>query len=216
MKNILIVGSGSSIARETMEKLQDHNLIACSRENGLMVTDESTYPAFDGPLHGLLYAPGTINLKPFGQLKEADFRADWEINVLGLIVALKKYQQSLLAEGASVVAFSTVAVQTGMPFHTSVAAAKGALEGLVRSLAAEWAPKIRVNAIAPSLTDTPLAVRLLRNEKQVEAATERHPLKRIGKATDIAAAAAFLLSEESSWITGQVLAVDGGLSALKV
>lgn len=216
MKNILIVGWGSSIARETAERLQQHNMITCSRESGLAVTDESTYPHIDGPLHGLLYAPGTINLKPFGQLKESDFRSDWEINVLGLITALKKYQQNLLAEGASVVAFSTVAVQTGMPFHTSVAAAKGALEGLVRSLAAEWAPKIRVNAIAPSLTDTPLAVRLLRNEKQAEAAAERHPLKRTGKAADIAAAAAFLLSDESSWITGQVLAVDGGLSALKV
>lgn len=112
--------------------------------------------------------------------------------------------------------FSTVAVQQGMPFHASVASAKGAIEGLVRSLAAEFAPKIRVNAIAPSLTDTPLAAKLLSSEEKRKASNEIHPLKRLGQSNDIANLASFLLSEELSWITGQVIHADGGLSTLRV
>mgnify|MGYP000155808720 CR=1 FL=1 len=130
---------------------------------------------------------------------------------------LKLVQKQLKKSNqASVVLFSTVAVQQGMPFHASVAAAKGAVEGLTRSLAAEWAPKIRVNCIAPSLTDTPLAGRLLATPEKKEAAGNRHPLKRVGTAEELGNIATFLLSENSSWITGQVIGVDGGLSALKV
>lgn len=177
---------------------------------------QPNFLAFNQPLDGLVYCPGTINLKPFNTLKVTDFQHDLEVNFLGLVKTLQTYYPLLkLSEQASVVLFSTVAVQTGMSFHTSVAAAKGAVEGLSRALAAEWAPKVRVNTIAPSLTETPLAQRLLRNEKQVNASIDRHPMKRIGQAEDIAQMAAFLLSDKASWITGQVIQVDGGLSAIK-
>jgi len=171
-------------------------------------------------LHGLVYCPGSINLKPFSNLREKHFQQDFEINVLGLVKTLKKYAPALKAgssEGkpSSVLAFSSVAVQTGMAYHASVAAAKGAVEGVVRSLAAEWVPHIRVNAIAPSLVDTPLASRLLRNDAQRESSAERHPLKRIGNASDIASAAVYLLHPDSGWITGQVLAIDGGMSSVR-
>jgi NAD(P)-dependent dehydrogenase (short-subunit alcohol dehydrogenase family) len=136
---------------------------------------------------------------------------------MGAVRTLQQVQPLLMAsEQSSVVFFSTVAVQTGMPFHASVAAAKGALEGLGRSLAAEWAPKVRVNVIAPSITDTPLANRFLNNDAKKEKAALRHPLKRVGTTTDVAQLAAFLLSEKSSWMTGQVLGLDGGMSALNV
>ncbi|MEM9025142.1 MAG: SDR family oxidoreductase, partial [Bacteroidota bacterium] len=187
------------------------------RRNHLVDVLNDPLPDLDVPLSGLVYCPGSINLKPFRGLSEEAFLEDWKINVLGAVRCLHHYEAALKASGhASVVLFSTVAVQTGMPFHASVAAAKGAVEGLTRSLAAEWAPTIRVNAIAPSVTDTPLAARLLRNERQMEAARERHPLKRYGAPEDIAGATAFLLSQEARWITGQVMAVDGGLGAIKL
>ncbi|MEP6597760.1 MAG: SDR family oxidoreductase, partial [Ginsengibacter sp.] len=116
---------------------------------------------------------------------------------------------------ASIVLFSTVAVQTGLPFHAQVAASKGALEGLTKALAAEFAPKIRVNCIAPSLTDTPLASSLLNTGQKAEANAQRHPLKRIGTTADIANLAEFILSDKASWITGQIIHVDGGISTLK-
>ena len=144
------------------------------------------------------------------------FREDFELNLLGAVRALKASMPALKAAPmASVVLFSTVAVTTGMPMHSSIAAAKGAVEGLTRSLAAELAPKIRVNAIAPSLTETPLAAKLLRTERQRTAAAERHPLAKVGDADDLAAAAEFLLSQEAKWITGQVLPVDGGIGSLR-
>ncbi len=120
------------------------------------------------------------------------------------------------AGNSAIVLFSTVAVKQGMPFHTSVAMAKGALEGLTRSLAAELAPKIRVNAVAPSITDTPLASRILNNEEKKQSSGDRHPLKRVGEASDIAQAASYLLTDESSWISGQILHVDGGMSSLRI
>jgi 3-oxoacyl-[acyl-carrier protein] reductase len=135
---------------------------------------------------------------------------------LGAVRSLKSVLSQLSASGnAAVVFYSTVAVQTGMPFHSSIAAAKGAIEGLTRSLAAEFAPKIRVNAIAPSLVDTPLALKFLNNDTKVEKANERHPLGRVGNAQEIAQATAFLLGEESSWMTGSVLQLDGGIGNLK-
>ena len=144
------------------------------------------------------------------------FEKDFQINVTGAINSLKSVLSRLSASGnASVVFFSTVAVQTGMPFHSSVAASKGAIEGLTRSLAAEFAPKIRVNAIAPSLVNTPLASKFLNNESKIEKANERHPLGRIGNAKEIAQAAGFLLGPESSWMTGRVLQLDGGIGNLK-
>lgn len=169
-------------------------------------------------IHGAIYCPGTITLRSFRSLQPADFRHDLEVNLLGAVRFLQACQPrlaSLDGRPASVVLFSTVAVGQGMPMHASIAAAKGAVEGLVRTLAAEWAPKVRVNAIAPALTDTPLAERLLSSPEKREAMAARHPLKRIGTAAEIAAVANFLLSKESDWMTGQVLGVDGGMSTLR-
>ncbi|MGB1411526.1 MAG: SDR family NAD(P)-dependent oxidoreductase, partial [Flavobacteriaceae bacterium] len=144
-------------------------------------------------------------------------QSDFDINVMGFVRSMKTVLPNLLvSEQASVVLYSTVAVKQGMPFHASVAAAKGALEGLTRSLAAEYAPKIRVNAVAPSLTQTPLAGKLLSSEEKIEKMNERHPLKRIGTPQDMAEITCFLLSESSSWMTGQILGVDGGMSSLKI
>jgi NAD(P)-dependent dehydrogenase (short-subunit alcohol dehydrogenase family) len=169
-------------------------------------------------LHGLAYCPGTIRLRPFRQLKRKEFVEDFEINLLGAVsviqAALPLLQRA--EPTASVVLFSTVAVGSGMPYHASVASAKGAVEGLTRSLAAELAPKIRVNAVAPSLTDTPLAARLLSTDDKRSEADRRHPLGRVGRAEDIARWACALLDEENGWITGQVIPVDGGMGALRL
>jgi NAD(P)-dependent dehydrogenase (short-subunit alcohol dehydrogenase family) len=180
------------------------------------VTDsEITLQGLPDELDGFIYCPGSINLKPFKMLSLDAFQKDLELNFTGLVKVLKEVMPKF-REGASLVFFSTVAVGTGMPFHTSVAAAKGAIEGFARALAAEYAPKLRVNVIAPSLVDTPLATRLLNNEKKQEKMAERHPLKRVGTPSDIAKMAAFLLSDDSSWMTGQVLGVDGGISTLNM
>lgn len=168
-------------------------------------------------IHGLVYLPGTINLKPFHRLTDDEMLEDFRINALYAARTIRNLLPLLKNSGdASVVLFSTVAVAQGMPFHSSVAMAKGAVEGLVRSLAAELAPRIRVNALAPSLTDTPLAAKILSSEDKKKASGERHPLKRIGSAGDLANAAMYLLSDDSSWVTGQVIHVDGGLSALRI
>ncbi len=175
-------------------------------------------PALELPdtLHGFVYFPGTINLKPFHRLTDEDFLEDLQVNLLGAIRLLRLALPALRKCGsASVVLFSTVAVKTGLPFHASIASAKGAVEGLARSLAAEWAPAIRVNCIAPSLTDTPLAADLLSADKKREAAAGRHPLNRIGDPEENARLLAFLLGDESGFMTGQVLRPDGGLSALR-
>jgi len=168
-------------------------------------------------IQGLIYCPGSIRLRPFHRLKAEDFLADFEISLLGAVKAIQACLPGLKRVDApgSIVLFSTVAVETGMPFHASIASSKGAVEGLTRSLAAELAPKIRVNAIAPSLTDTNLAKALLSDEGKQAAAAERHPLKRIGNPADIAAAAKFLLDDSASWITGQIIAVDGGMGAIR-
>lgn len=218
---ILLIGGNSGIGEALAGRLRDRGQTVItahrSAETPLDVTSDSpAFPDIDGPLGGLVYLPGSINLKPFSSLKAADFSNDFNINVLGAVKTLQHYQQALRdGQQASVVLFSTVAVGTGMAFHASVAAAKGAVEGLARSLAAEWAPAVRVNVLAPSLTDTPLAARLLRNDKQRDAGAERHPLLRIGTPDDIAAAADFLLNPANAWITGQVWNVDGGLGALR-
>lgn len=182
------------------------------------VTAPDPLPDPPEAIQGAVYCPGTVNLKSFRALSEDDFRRDWEVNLLGAVRFLKACQPRLAgADGkpASVVLFSTVAVGQGMPMHSSVAAAKGAVEGLVRSLAAEWAPKVRVNAIAPALVDTPLVERMLNPEEKRAAMDARYPLKRVGTPHDAAALARFLLSDESSWITGQVLGLDGGMSTLR-
>lgn len=228
-KNILIIGGSSGIGLALVELLSPENTVyIASRSNENLRDLHINHLPFDATtenldtsllpeqLDGFVYCPGSINLRPFKGLSVEAFEKDFQINVTGAINSLKPVLSHLSASGnASVVFFSTVAVQTGMPFHSSVAASKGAIEGLTRSLAAEFAPKIRVNAIAPSLVDTPLASKFLNNDVKKEKANERHPLGRIGSAKEIAQAATFLLGEESSWMTGRVLQLDGGIGNLK-
>lgn len=226
-KNYLIIGGNSGIGESLKEKLNENNhtvLVASRNGKGSpqsilfdATKDELNLDDLPPALNGLVYCPGTITLKPFHRISDSEYLEDFQINVLGAIRCIRQVLPLLKnSDQASIVMFSTVAVQQGMPFHASVASAKGAIEGLVRSLAAEFAPKIRVNAIAPSLTDTPLAAKLLSSEEKRKASNERHPLKRLGQSNDIANLASFLLSEESSWITGQVIHADGGLSSLRV
>jgi len=224
MKTYLFVGANSEIAKCAKTKLEDagHSVISISRsfdeqKSRQLIGDPVTndLPEITEPIDGLVYFPGSITLKPFRSLKEVDFQQDYNINVLGAIHSIQKYITNM-NEGAALVLFSTVAVQVGMPFHSSVAASKGAVEGLTRALAAEFAPKLRVNCIAPSLTNTKMATKFLNTEEKVASSAQRHPLKRVGKVDDLAAGILFLLGEESSWMTGQILHFDGGLSTLKV
>lgn len=229
-KNILLIGGSHGIGFEIALKIyKDHNIYIASRTSQNLGNLEVTYIPYDAStdeidtsllpeqLDGFVYCPGSINLKPFKMLSLEAFQEDMQINFMFLVKIMHTIIPHLKkSEQASIIFFSTVAVKVGMPFHTSVAAAKGAIEGFAKALAAEYAPKLRVNVIAPSLTDTPLAKRLLGNEKKREKMDQRHPLKRVGEAEDIANIAKFLLSDDSSWITGQVLGVDGGMSTLNV
>jgi NAD(P)-dependent dehydrogenase (short-subunit alcohol dehydrogenase family) len=228
-KNILIIGGSSGIGLALAEQLAPHNKVFIASRSGDAVQhldiqhisydatqDDLDTSQLPEELHGFIYCPGSINLRPFKGLKLEAFQSDFEVNFLGAVRSLKSVLSHLSASGnAAVVLYSTVAVQTGMPFHSSVAASKGAIEGLTRSLAAEFAPKIRVNAIAPSLVDTPLASKFLNNDAKMDKANERHPLGRVGSAKEIAQATTFLLGEESSWMTGRVLQLDGGIGNLK-
>ena len=229
-KNYLIVGGSYGIGLEIVKSLaeQGANVYVLARTNDNLPSYATIYyqeydalsdEKIDLPdeLHGVVYCPGSINLKPFRSLKPDAFRSDFEINVIGAIKVLQQTQRLLQkTANSSVVLFSTVAVGQGMPYHASIAASKGAIEGLTKTLAAEWAPKVRVNCVAPSLTDTPLAARLLSSDERKEVSAQRHPLKRVGTVSDISEAVCFLLSEKSGWMTGQILGVDGGISALKV
>lgn len=229
MANYLIIGGSSGIGRALVDQLliEGHSVMVWAREQRDLPTSvafraydvvgESVPPKDSLPdqLDGLVYCPGSIELKSFRSLKAPAFREAFELNVVGAVRCLQVAERLLKKSGnGSVVFFSTVAVQRGMPFHAGVAAAKGAVEGLTRSLAAEYAPNIRVNAIAPSLTDTPLAGKLLATEEKRQASAERHPLKRVATAAEIAAMAAFLLSSKAAFMTGQVIGMDGGLGAV--
>lgn len=232
-KNIVVIGGSYGIGLATVEALSrdGHQLYVFSRTEGDLPThliaqhtilditaDEINKDDLPDQIDGLVYCPGSIELKPFRSLKLEQFRADMEINLFGAIKAIQACLRPMKKSDTtpSIVLYSTVAVRLGMPFHASIASAKGAIEGLVKSLAAELAPNVRVNAIAPSLTDTPLAEKLLSSPERKEASKNMHPLKRFGSPTDIAEATAFLISDQSSWISGQILGVDGGLSTLKV
>jgi 3-oxoacyl-[acyl-carrier protein] reductase len=230
MKTYVIVGASKGIGRSlAIELIKDgHEVFNLSRSpsdiEGCVDIKfdvlEDTFPVDQLPskIHGIAYCPGSINLKGFKTIKDELFISDFQINTIGAAKTLKAALPLLTHKETvtSIVLFSTVAVGIGMSFHASVAMAKGAVEGLGKSLAAELAPHVRVNIIAPSLTDTPLAAGLLASEERKQKSAEMHPLKRYGSADDIAKAAKFLITEESAWITGQILHVDGGLSTLKV
>ena len=218
-KRVLIVGGNTGIGAALNEQLKAEGaetILISRNQGGLDVSEETpNFPAIEGAIDALVYCPGSINLKPFRGLKISDFQHDMNVNYFGAVKTIQNYLPNLKeAQHANILLFSTVAVQKGMPFHSSIAGAKGAVEGLTRALAAELAPSIRVNCVAPSLTDTPLAEKLLRNEKQREGAKQRHPLKAIGEAKDIAHMANFLISDKARWMSGQIIGVDGGISSL--
>ena len=200
------------VACRTNDQLQSENVKFIKFD---ALNDEFDNSLIPDEIHGFVYLPGSINLRPFKGLSVEAFKQDLEINLISLIKVLKTVMPKLVAaDKSSIVLMSTVAVQRGMPFHSSVSVSKGAIEGLTKSLAAEYAPKIRVNAVAPSIVDTPLANRFLNNDLKIEKSAQKHPMKRVGKSTDIAEIINFLLSEKSSWMTGQIIGVDGGTSTL--
>jgi 3-oxoacyl-[acyl-carrier protein] reductase len=227
-RNILLIGGNSGIGLASARLLLagGNTVIAAARTAGPLAELGVPVQPFDAlapaplelppVLDGLVYFPGSINLKPFHRLTAEDFLTDYGINCLGAVAAIQSALPALkAAPAASIVLFSTVAVAQGMPFHASIAAAKGAVEGLARSLAAELAPKIRVNVIAPSLTDTPLASPLLNTDVKREAAAKRHPLQRVGDPEQAAKLVAWLLSDDTAFLTGQTLRPDGGLSSVR-
>ncbi|MBF6640831.1 SDR family oxidoreductase [Flavobacterium sp. J49] len=230
MKNILLIGGSYGIGLAIAKELQFENKVfIASRTHETIADMNVTHILFDATtdtldtsklpevIHGLVYCPGSINLRPFRGLKPESFESDLQINFISLVKVIQSVLPNLTAsEQSSIVLFSSVAASMGMPFHTSVAAAKGAIEGFAKALAAEYAPKIRVNVIAPSLTDTPLAVKFLNNDEKREKSAQRHPLKRVGTSEDMAQMAGFLLGDKSSWISGQIFHVDGGMSTLLV
>lgn len=228
MKNILLIGGSYGIGLAIAKELQYENkIIIASRTNENIADLHVTHIPFDAVtdtldltklpevIDGLVYCPGSINLRPFKGLKPDSFESDLQVNFISLVKVIQTILPNLTASHqSSIVLFSSVAASMGMPFHTSVAAAKGAIEGFAKALAAEYAPKIRVNVIAPSLTDTPLADKFLNNDVKREKSADRHPMKRVGTTDDMAQMASFLLSEKSSWISGQIFHVDGGMSTL--
>ncbi len=232
MATILIIGASSGIGSSLAKQLitEEHQVFGTFNKTTnslaegftkflpLNVLDENPDFSFlPDVIDGLVYCPGAVNLKPFARIKPEDFISDYQLQLVGAVKVIQACLPKLKnASNPSIVLFSTVAMQMGFNFHSLVASSKGAIEGLTRALAAEFAPKIRVNCIAPSITDTPLAGSLLNSDEKKEANAQRHPLKKIGKPEDLAHLAAFLLSEKSSWITGQVIHADGGMSSLKV
>jgi len=231
-KNILIIGGSSGIGLQLAKSLTaaGANVYVAARTKSDELPTQINYLSLDvkedlsalstfipSQLHGLVYAVGNINLKPISRITKDDLLNDFQLNVVGAVLTTQQVLPALkAANGASVVFISSVAAQTGMGFHASVATAKAGLEGAAVALAAELAPiKIRVNVVAPSLTDTPMAERLLNTPEKREAAGKRHPLGRVGSVEDIAAAISYFLSDDSSWVSGQILGVDGGMGKLR-
>jgi NAD(P)-dependent dehydrogenase (short-subunit alcohol dehydrogenase family) len=231
MGNYLVIGASSGMGKAiAMQLVQEgHQVFGTYNTNPIaaaqnfsthfvnVLEDSIDFSFLPDTIHGLVYCPGAISLRPFARIQANDFTQDFNLQVGGAIKTIQAALPALKNGGnASIVLFSTVAVQLGLNFHTQVAVSKGAIEGLTKALSAELAPSIRVNCIAPSLTDTPLAASLLNSEQKIEANAQRHPLKRVGTVTDISEMACFLLSEKSSWITGQIMHVDGGMSTIKI
>lgn len=226
MRTIVIVGGSKGIGKAITASLVDENkIINISRSKPLqhqnithfscdVLTDN--LPELD-EVDSLIFCPGSINLKPINRLSLDDFRNDFEINVIGAVKAIQHFLPSLKkGSNPSILLFSSVATKLGMPFHASIAASKAAVEGLTKSLGAELAPTIRVNAIAPTITATDLASKLLRNERMIENITERHPLKKFLKPEEVADLASFLISEKALSISGQVFALDCGIVSFKI
>ena len=229
-KNIFIVGGSSGIGLSLIKQISSKNNIysASRNDNNLneynvkhikydsvndLEIDTSILPE---KIDGFVYCPGSINLRPFNTLKIESFLEDYKINFLGAIKSLKIILPLMQkSDNSSIVFFSTVAVSTGMPFHSSISSSKGAIEGLTRSLAAEFAPNIRVNSIAPSIVKTNLSEKFLNSDLKIEKASERHPLGRIGRVEEISKLASYLLSDDSSWVTGQVINIDGGIGSIR-
>lgn len=227
MKTVVVIGGSKGIGNAIVNALiESHQIINISRTSPVEEHPNLTHYNCDilseelpnlESVDGLIYCPGSINLKPVSRLSLDDFRKDFEINVLGAVKAIQKYLPQLKkGVNPSILLFSTVAAKLGMPFHASIATSKSGVEGLVKSLGAELAPTIRVNAIAPTVTDTELATKLLRNEKMIENITERHPLKRFLNPEEVAGMAEFLLSEKAASLSGQIFEMDCGIVSFKI
>ena len=226
MRHILIIGGTKGIGKAIIDLLIEENKITCMSRN---VSDynhknynhiqlDATLDNFPDleKIDSLVYCPGSINLKPISTLSIEDFRNDFELNVIGAVKSIKKYLPHLKkGDNPSILLFSTVATKLGMPYHASVSASKSAIDGIVKTLGAELAPKIRINAIAPTITNTELASKILRNEKVIENMIERHPLKKILSANEVAKMAKFLISEDGSSISGQIINMDAGIVSFK-
>ena len=226
MKNIVIIGGTKGIGKSIVsEVVENHKVVCLSRNQTDFSHDNYTFQNFDAleddypdldSVDCLIYCPGSINLKPISTLSLDDFRNDFEINVIGAVRAIKKYLNLLKkSESASILLFSTVATKLGMPYHASVSVAKSGIDGLVKTLGSELAPKVRINAIAPTITNTELASKILRNDKVIENMVERHPLKKILSSNEVAKMASFLISEDASSISGQIFNMDAGIVSFK-
>lgn len=227
MKTVIIIGGSKGIGKALINLLLPNNkVINISRTTPQQEHVNLTHMSCDvlknelpsiETADALVYCPGSINLKPISRLSLDDFRDDFEINVLGAVKAIQTYLP-ILKKGSkpSIMLFSTVAAKLGMPFHASIATAKSGIEGLVKSLGAELAPTLRINAIAPTVTDTELASKLLRNDKMIDAITKRHPLKKFLNPDEVASMAAFLISEKAASISGQIFEMDCGIVTFKI
>jgi 3-oxoacyl-[acyl-carrier protein] reductase len=226
-KAFLLAGASSAIAIATANLLKEkgHRVIGISTKDQNTVYDEfhqiekydfELFPEIQEPINGLVYFPGTINLKPFARVSQTEFLNDLQINTLGAAAFVQAYLNNVKkSQNGSIVFLSSVAASIGLPFHASISMAKGAIEGLTKALAAELAPSIRVNCVAPSLVNTPLGDKLLNTPEKIEQMKKRNPLQKVGEPIDVANSIAFLLSNESAWVSGQVFAIDGGMSKIK-